>query len=76
MADTLPDIPNRLKTLHKLYNNASNDIFLSKNVNQILQFTKKRKELRHLTHAEIIAYQEQIEALSRDRERRVCKEGM
>lgn len=76
MADTLPDIPNRLKTLHKLYNNASNDIFLSKNVNQILQFTKTRKELRHLTRAEIIAYQEQIEALSRDRERRVCKEGM
>ena len=71
MASSLSDIPSRLQTLHKLYTNPSNDIFLSKNIDQILRFTKSNLDLQHLTRADILAYQEQVEMISRDRERRM-----
>lgn len=62
-----------LQKLNVYYNDPESDIFLSKNINQILKFAKNKPELGKLTKSEILKYMQSISDISRDRERRILR---
>ena len=64
---------NRLKLLHRLYTDDQSPIFLTKNIDYLLKFTKKHPQLRQLTKSEILAYTNSLSDLSRDREKRILR---
>jgi hypothetical protein len=66
-------LPPELKSLHELYTSPTSSIFLAKNVDQILQFTRTKSNLKHLSRIDIISYQNRIAQLSRDFERRILQ---
>ena len=63
----------RLLTLHQLYTNPNNPIFLTKNIDELLKFTKKNPKTKSLTRSEILKYQSTLSQLSRDREVRILR---
>ena len=66
-------IPPRLRRLHTLYMDPQSEIFLTKNLDRLLQFTKRDPGLNSLTRSEILAYQMRLSDLSRDRETRILR---
>ena len=64
---------NRLKLLHKLYTDDRSPVFLTKNIDYLLKFTKKHPQLRQLTKSEILAYTSSLSDIARDREKRILR---
>ena len=69
----LLQMANRLKLLHKLYTDENSPVFLTKNIDYLLKFTKKHPQLRELTKSEILAYTNSLSDISRDREKRILR---
>ena len=62
-----------LNRLSRAYFDKNSPIFLTKDINRIVKFTKKTPGLVELTKSQIVDYQSRIEALSRGRERRLLR---
>ena len=69
----MAQLPPKLLRLHQIYTNPNNSVFLTKNVNQLLRFTKKDPKTRFLTRSDILQYQKNLSQLSRDREVRILR---
>ena len=67
------NIPNNLRLLHDIYTNSNSPIYLEKNLDRVLQFTKQNPNLYHLTKRDILEYQRHLSALSRSREVRILR---
>ena len=67
------NIPDNLRLLHSIYTNAASPIYLDRNVDRVLQFTKKNPNLQHLTRNDILSYNRHLTALSRSKEVRILR---
>ena len=63
----------RLRRLHQLYTDPQSPVFLEKNINRLLKFTKNDPNTQILTKDEILRYQESLSLLSKSRENRILR---
>ena len=63
----------QLELFHGYYTDPTSEIFLSKNIERLTSFARKRPNLENLTKTKILQYMQKISDISRDREYRILR---